>query len=306
MSALGGRMTEPLAVLEELLGTAHADFRESASTAWGRVVEASLLAGGSINRVYRVRLSGGRELVFKWHPSPPRGFFEAERDGLKALHAVGVLRVPRVYAAGPRGIVMEWLPPAPAGEDRRQAEVLGRGLAQQHRKTAALYGWEKDNYIGLLPQYNRQNRRWVDFFRECRLRPQLKLAQTRGRLNPQRRRWAERVLERLEEWIDEEAVSPSLLHGDLWGGNWMATVDGPALIDPAVCYGDREMDLAMAELFGGFPRAFFDAYREAYPLAAGYEDRRPLYQLYYLLIHLNLFGESYGPQVDEVLRRYGN
>lgn len=300
MSRFGTGMSQPLGVLEELLRNAQAHSRER----WGQVMDVSPLSGGSINRVYRVDLSGGRKLVFKWHPSPPQGFFEAEREGLEALRVHGPLRVPAVYAAGSHGIVMEWLPPA-VGEHHRQAEALGVGLAQQHRATAPLYGWEKDNFIGLLPQTNRQSRRWVDFFRDGRLRPQLELAEKKGRLTPQRRRWAEKVLERLEEWIDEEALSPSLLHGDLWGGNWMATVHGPALIDPAVGYGDREMDLAMAQLFGGFPPAFFEAYREAYPLRAGYEERRPLYQLYYLLIHLNLFGESYGPPVDRILRRYG-
>src|SRR5690606_12038734 len=117
---------------------------------------------------------------------------EAERDGLEALRACGALKVPEVYAAGPHGILLEWLPPAPAGEHHGQAEALGAGLARQHRVKASYYGWEKDNFIGLLPQRNRRSRRWVDFFRDGRLRPQLQLAEHRGLLNPQRRRWAER------------------------------------------------------------------------------------------------------------------
>lgn len=190
-------------------------------------------------------------------------------------------------------------PPADPGE------ALGQGLAAIHRTTAGAYGFDHDNFVGLLPQPNGWSESWISFYRERRLVPQLEIAARLGRLTPERRTLSERLLDRLPRWIDDTAVRPALVHGDLWHGNWLDTVDGPALIDPAAYYGDREMDLAMASLFGGFSEAFWRAYEEAYPLLPGHEERRPLYQLYYLLIHLNIFGEQYGPGVDRILRAYG-
>lgn len=272
------------------------------------------LSGGDINEVYQLRLPGGASLLFKWHADPPPGFFAAETDGLAALRATQSLKVPQVLAFGENGLLMEWLesPSDQASRDRMAyGEALGRGLAQLHRATAdslghpAAFGYPKDNFVGLLPQQNGWLSRWSEFYRDRRLMPQLKIAAQNGRLTGQRREWVDRLLARLSDWIDDRQVRPSLLHGDLWGGNWLPTTDGPAVIDPAVYFGDREMDLAMASLFGGFPDTFFQTYKEAFPLLPGYEERIPLYQLYYLLIHLNIFGESYGPSVDRILRRYG-
>lgn len=279
---------------------------EKTATAEVRSMEA--LAGGSINRVYKVELSTGATLVFKWKPDPPPGFFAAEADGLRTLRQARALRIPEVHAISEQGILLEWMPEgARRGTELRNAgRELGEGLARLHQTYGTAYGYPQDNFIGLLPQPNTQTERWIDFYRDYRLRPQLQLAERLGYLNPTRRRLAERLLERLPHFIDESVVRPSLLHGDLWAGNWLETPDGPALIDPAVYYGDREVDLAMAHLFGGFPRSFFQAYAAAYPLAPGHEERRPIYQLYYLLVHLNLFGEAYGAQVDRVLVRYGN
>lgn len=261
------------------------------------------VSGGDISAAYRVDRSAGPPHFFKWQPDPPEGFFQAEKAGLEALSAAGGLRIPICYAAAHNGILMEWLPTA--GSQESQGEELGRGLARQHRCVSDRFGLGHDNFIGVLPQTNRPDTSWLRFFRDQRLGLQFETARALGRMNPSRERWAHRLLDRLPEWVHDGHVVPSLLHGDLWGGNWLATDQGPALIDPAVYYGDREIDLAMASLFGGFPRAFFQAYEEAYPLALGWEDRRPLYQLYYLLVHLNAFGESYGSQVDRILRRYG-
>ncbi|HSH81210.1 MAG TPA: fructosamine kinase family protein, partial [Herpetosiphonaceae bacterium] len=142
-------------------------------------------------------------------------------------------------------------------------------------------------------------------FRERRLRPQMDLARAGGRLPATRERLLDRLLERLDRWIDHRPEPPSLIHGDLWGGNWLTNTNGrPALIDPAVYYGHREAELAMCRLFGGFPDTFFAAYDEAWPPLPGRDERLPLLQLYHLLNHLNLFGEGYGGQVDGVLRRY--
>lgn len=261
------------------------------------------LSGGSINRVYRVDCAGGMTLVFKYRRDAPGDFFAAERRGLQRLRETNTVLVPRALAVDEKGILLEWLPPAPGADENEQGRRLGRALAALHEHTAAAYGLDHDNYIGLLPQTNRPNPSWTAFYREQRLEPQVKLAHDRGRLTPQRKQGLAKVLDRLPQWIDEQAVAPSLLHGDLWAGNWLATQWGPALIDPAVYFGDPEVDLAMAALFGGFPRTFFEAYLEARPLPPGHEERRVLYQLYYLLIHLNLFGESYGSSVDAALRR---
>jgi fructosamine-3-kinase len=174
-----------------------------------------------------------------------------------------------------------------------------------HRATAGAYGLDHDNYIGATPQPNGWMPSWRDFFRERRLRFQAELARRNGLLPAERASRVERLLDRLDRWIDDALVRPSLLHGDLWGGNFIVGPGGgPALIDPAAYYGDREADLAFTRLFGGFPDNFYRAYAAAWPLPAGWQDRRDLYNLYHLLNHLNLFGESYGAQVDAVLRRY--
>ena len=271
--------------------------------AFGEPVRLIPVSGGSINRVYRVDTSAGRALLFKWLPEAPPGFFAAERTGLEALRGAGPVVVPEVYAASDEGILMEWLEPSP-GQEEAAAEELGRGLAAIHRRASQAFGFPSDNFTGLLPQSNAFSPSWTEFYRDQRLLPQLERARELGRLGPERGRLAARLLERLDRWIDEGEVVPSLVHGDLWSGNWIASVKGPALIDPAAYYGDREVDLAMARLFGGFPKAFWTAYAECWPPRAGWEERLPLYQLYYLLIHLNIFGESYGPAVDRILRRY--
>ncbi len=302
------------AVFRELLGralersAAGLEFSAALKEATGDPSRCRLVrvGGGDISQVYRVELPGGRRLAFKWHADPPEGLFESEKEGLEALAQPGALKIPRVLAWSRHGLLMEWLDPRPAaGGPGDAGAALGRGLAALHRAAAERFGFLKDNFIGLLPQKNTWNESWTSFYRDQRLVPQLEIAARKGRLTPERRARAQRLLDSLSRWIDDQAVQPSLLHGDLWHGNWLDTVDGPALIDPAVYYGDREIDLAMAALFGGFPRSFWQAYQEAFPLRPGWEERRPLYQLYYLLIHLNHFGEAYGPAVDRILARYG-
>ena len=202
----------------------------------------------------------------------------AEADGLRALRAAGV-RAPEPLADGH----FEFL------DLRRSGDwtALGRMLAKLHRTTGPRFGWHRDNYIGALPQENGWCDDWAEFWRERRLRPQFK----RAGMKP----------EFFEELLKDHRPSPSLLHGDLWNGNAGFTPDGPVMFDPAVYYGDREADLAMTELFGGFPREFYRAYNEAFPLDAGYETRKHLYNLYHLLNHLNLFGSGYRAQVDATL-----
>ena len=278
------------------------------------------IGGGDISHAERFE-AGGRAWLVKWHSRPPQPqpgwleMFAAEAVGLALLASAQAVRVPAVVAHGaaqsgavPAFIVMEWIEQraryAPLLDQRSAGAQLGRQLADLHRATAPSYGLDHGNYCGATPQDNRWLPTWIEFYGERRLGFQMDLAGQRGLLPSERRRRLERLIGRLDRWIDESACRPSLLHGDLWGGNWL--VDGagqPVLIDPAVYYGDREAELAMCRLFGGFPADFFAAYDAAWPPAAGRDERIPLYQLYHLLNHLNLFGEGYGGQVDSILRR---
>jgi protein-ribulosamine 3-kinase len=217
--------------------------------------------------------------------------FAAEADGLEALRAH--VRVPRVLDRGVKDgkafILLEQLD-LKRGGDYAQ---LGRMLAVLHRQTGPRFGWHRDNYIGLSPQQNGWCDDWTQFWRERRIRPQAERAGVEVRLD------------RIQQLLENHRVQPSLLHGDLWSGNAGFTKDGPVIFDPAAYYGDREADLAMTELFGGFPSEFYDAYNEVLPLAPGYEKRKHLYNLYHLLNHLNLFGGGYLGQVKTTLRLLG-
>ena len=207
-------------------------------------------------------------------------------------------------AAGdcPAFILMEWL--GRGSNTANVAQALGRGLAAMHRVTGPAFGLEHDNFIGANPQPNRPAKDWLTFFRDQRLGFQMELAGRKGHLSPPRARRLERLLANLGDWLPTHPPA-SLLHGDLWGGNWLVTASGePALVDPAVYYGHREAELAFTELFGGFSGPFYAAYNQAWPLDSGYKERKDLYNLYHLLNHLNIFGEGYGGSVDSVLRRY--
>jgi fructosamine-3-kinase len=225
--------------------------------------------------------------------------FAAEADGLSALARAGALRVPEVIAVGeaPALLLLEHV--APGRPARDFGERLGAGLAALHRAArapAAGWGWPGDNFIGSLPQSNAASPAWGPFWRDRRLAPQVALARGRGHLGGAAGRELDRVLERCASLLAPvEEEGPSLLHGDLWGGNVYADGDGaPVLIDPAAYRGHREVDLAMSELFGGFPPEWPAAYDEAWPIDPAYADhRRALYQLYYLLVHVNLFGAGY-------------
>jgi fructosamine-3-kinase len=265
--------------------------------------------GGDIGRSYYVETTEHKWFV-KYRTDLSALVFQREAEGLALLREAGAVAVPEtVYAGEIPGrdggmIVLAWIEPGPAR--RSTEEALGVGMAELHRKRSpdGRFGLHHDNYIGLLPQPNGWCGTWREFYRERRLLPMIRLAEERGRLPAERRRRLERLMDSLERWIPADC-KPSLLHGDLWHGNRLAGADGrPYLIDPAVFYGDREYEMAFTELFGGFSSRFYAAYEEAYPLPPDYAERRPLYQLYYLLVHLILFGESYGPSVDRVSARY--
>lgn len=262
--------------------------------------------GGDINQAARVSLADGRAIFVKWNRSAGSDFFAAEAHGLRTLAAAGAVRVPEVYAVGkhPPFLAMEWIDTERGYASDDFAEALGRQMALLHRATAGQHGLDADNYIGSLPQSNTPSASWVAFFRDRRIGAQMDIARQRGRLPKER----EALLTRLQSWLDvfldDQGIRPSLLHGDLWSGNYMIARDGqPVVIDPAAYYGHREVDLAMTELFGGFPPRFYAAYNEVYPLE-GYEQRRELYQLYPLLVHMNLFGGGYAARVDAIARHY--
>jgi len=225
----------------------------------------------------------------------------AEADGLKALAACGALRVPRVHAVGrverEGYLLMEWLPLA--RNSSGAAARLGEALARQHLKRRPRFGWPRSNFIGATPQFNREGDDWLGFFREQRLGFQLRLAAEDGHRGLQDS--AAALVTGLPKFFAGYTPHPALLHGDLWGGNWGVLAEGgPVVFDPAVYCGDRESDIAMTELFGGFPRGFYDAYGMHAPLDPGYAVRR---DLYHVLNHLNLFGEGYLAQAERLIAR---
>jgi fructosamine-3-kinase len=280
------------------------DLRSALEANIGAIRSITPVGGGDINEAARVETTDARYFV-KWNYRPRPRMFQVEARGLNLLAAAHALRIPRVIAVidQPAALVLEWID---LGSNKSAAaEALGRGLAQQHRSTAEQYGLDHDNYIGSTPQPNTQARSWIEFYRLHRLGVQRDLAHRNGYLTSDRARRLDRVMDHLDQWIDEASVVPALLHGDLWGGNNLIDTQGsPVLIDPAVYYGDRAAEIAFTELFGGFSPRFYAAYNEAWPLDRGYADRRDLYNLYHLLNHLNLFGEGYGGSVDAILRHY--
>jgi len=270
--------------------------------------ERTPMGGGCINSAYRLE-GGGRRFFVKLNDADRLEMFEAEAAGLAELAAAAAVRVPRPVCLGAEGgqsfLVLEYL--ELRGDGAAAEERLGRELATLHRVTRPRYGWARDNTIGATLQPNREADDWTAFWRERRLGFQLELAARRGHGGELQRK-GRMLLERLDTLLEGHAPPASLLHGDLWGGNWGVDAAGrPVLFDPAVYFGDRETDLAMTGLFGGFGPRFYGAYAEAWPLEPGYGERRALYNLYHVLNHLNLFGGGYLGQalalLDRLLRR---
>lgn len=260
------------------------------------------VGGGCINQAFIVEGDGQRYFV-KTNRPELGDMFEAEALGLAELEAAQALRVPHPVATGKVAdeafLVLEFLQLGVNGDSAR----MGLGLANQHHKIATKFGWQRDNTIGSSPQPNPWTDNWIDFLREQRLGFQLRLAAQNG-YGGELQTLGGELLEQLDDFFPGYQPLPSLLHGDLWGGNAVFTVSGePVVFDPAVYYGDREADLAMTELFGGFSTGFYDAYREAWPLDPGYGVRKTLYNLYHILNHLNLFGGSYASQTVSMMQR---
>lgn len=268
-----------------------------------RAQHQSSLGGGCINQACRIS-DGDRSYFVKTNSASRLDMFEAEFEGLGVMYASKTIRVPQPVCVGSETsssyLVLEYLPLG-GGSNRQSLEQLGQKLAAMHQVTLNQYGWQRDNTIGSTSQINDYTDDWLSFWRDKRLAFQLSLAARNGftgRLQQQ----GEKLLDGLDNFFHQYRPPASLLHGDLWSGNYGVLQSGePVIFDPAVYYGDRETDLAMTELFGGFPARFYDAYQEVYPLDDGYGQRKTLYNLYHILNHLNLFGGGYLGQAQGMI-----
>ena len=284
------------------------------------ITQTDRLSGGDINKAYGLTLNTGDTIFMKANAKSNAAFFTAEAAGLQAIASTLVIGTPKILCTGTDDgeevgysfLLLGFI--KSAGKRKDYWEVFAQELADMHQadtrklmivehvETACTFGFPQDNFIGAGAQKNTPASKWIDFYRNCRLAPQFQradsyfTAEDRGKIT--------KLLDRLEDFLIEPEA-PSLLHGDLWSGNVMCGPDGKAmLIDPATYVGHREADLAMTELFGGFPPEFYQAYREAAPLQGGYEERRDLYNLYQLLNHLNLFGPTYLGPVLSIVSEY--
>ncbi|MDJ1174075.1 fructosamine kinase family protein [Roseofilum capinflatum] len=270
------------------------------------------VAGGCINQGYQVQGSGDRTSTtlsdrtyfVKLNRAVDIEMFEAEALGLQQMYDTQTIRVPAPICTGVAGnsayIVLEWLEFG-GGKSQSWAE-MGRQLARLHsaKPPRPEFGWDGNNTIGSTPQINTWTADWVDFYREHRLGYQFRLAKRRGGNFPQEKE----LLEALPELLRDHHPQPSLVHGDLWSGNAACLVSGePVIFDPATYVGDREVDLAMTELFGGFPASFYQGYHQILPPNPGYSIRKTLYNLYHILNHFNLFGGGYGSQANSMIRQ---
>ena len=260
------------------------------------------VGGGCINAAFRVS-DGRRSYFVKTNSAAYASMFEAEAEALGEMTSSATVRVPVPVCYGRHGdqcyIVMEYLE---LGGSADMAD-FGRQLAAMHRVTDEYFGWRIDNTIGSTPQPNSQSKDWVEFWREQRLGFQLDTAARNG-YGGELQRLGERLLADMPALFKHHQVRPSMLHGDLWGGNYGALRDGtPVIFDPAFYYGDREADLAMTKLFGGFGGRFYSAYNEAWPLDQGFETRETFYNVYHIINHLNLFGGGYHAQAISMIER---
>lgn len=258
------------------------------------------ISGGSINQAYRLS-DGQQDYFLKLNAASQLAMFEAEAAGLQAMHKTQTLRVPQPLGSGIIGeqsyLVLEWIPLGPG--DPQSWRVMGQQLAAMHRHTSAQgWGWPQNNTIGSTPQLNDWMADWPQFYAKQRLGYQLQLAQRRGGHFAQ----AADLVAKIPQLLAEHQPLPALVHGDLWSGNAAFSRSGqPIIFDPAVYFGDREVDIAMTQLFGGFPTAFYQGYQETWPLEQGYEQRQVLYNLYHILNHFNLFGGSYAAQAQGMI-----
>ena len=271
-----------------------------------RVLSVSPEGGGCISQALRLVTTHGA-FFLKWNASFSPDLFVREAEGLQALKKAigGEMVIPEVVLMGEVGevpgfILLEFLEP---GVVSHQEEKLGQGLAYLHRSRGTDFGFSHDNYCGATPQRNSWSDNWSTFFIQNRLLFLLKLIRDRRGINHAEQQIYDRLTDKLPDLLPDKS-EPVLIHGDLWSGNYLYTTSGPALIDPASYFADREMELSMMTLFGGFSQCTWRAYQEAYPLEHGWEDRVQLYQLYHILNHYYLFGGFYGQQALAVAKKF--
>ena len=263
------------------------------------------VAGGSINEVYRLHTAAGFFILKLNSAQQFPKMFELEAEGLEAIRQTKTVAVPEVIATGHLGyqsfLLLEYV--ENGSKTQAAMQLFGSQLAQMHRNTADSFGFENDNYMGSLPQSNKKHQSWQSFFVEERLKPMVQLAFDASFIDQKLVSDFESLYQKLGGFFEEE--KPALIHGDLWGGNYLISSEGkPYLIDPAVSYGFREFDLAMTHLFGGFSADFYNAYQESFPLQKGWQRRVDLWNLYPLLLHLNLFGMGYLGQVRSAMKKF--
>ena len=264
------------------------------------------VSGGCINNTYQLSDNDNQSYFVKLNNAQYQDMFAAEADGLSELGKAAAIKVPKPLCFGIAGhqayLVMEYIKFGSNGHSA--ISELGQKLAELHRKTAPQFGLHRDNYIGSTPQVNTLENDWSTFWQKHRLHFQFKLAARNG-YNGKLQTQGERLIAELSQFFTDYQPQPSLLHGDLWSGNYAIAINTqgshPVIYDPAVYYGDREADIAMTELFGGFSRRFYDAYQETWTLDAGYSSRKVLYNLYHILNHLNLFGGGYLGQAESMI-----
>ena len=259
------------------------------------------VSGGDINEAYQITADGKRYFI-KVQPHHPADYFRHEINGLKALGKVVNTPTPLHNGVinGDAYLVLNWL-----DESTGSQADLGRAVALLHQQTNDQFGFVDNHQTKALVKDNSWNDSWADFYVNQRLLPEVKVAADRGRWNRWREERFQQMVKQFQQYYRGRDVKASLLHGDLWAGNFMFAGDHePYLIDPDAVYGDREFDLAMTTVFGGFDEDFYHAYNAAYPFTPGINDRLPWYRFYYLCMHLVLFGESYGPAVDRILSQY--
>lgn len=262
------------------------------------------VSGGSINESFYLETEQ-QSYFLKYHDFAPDNFFYYEQEGLELIRSTNSIQVPEVYGFSDKSnqayLLLEWVE---GTKEPNTDHQLGHLIAKMHQTEADLHGVDHKTYIGTLEQPNQLSSEWVDYYSEYRLKRQLEIGIENQHLTGKRRNRLENLISQLNQFIPK-GIKPSYLHGDLWGGNWLVGPNGtPYVIDPSFLYGDRHFDLAFTELFGGFSQDFYQAYYEQNPPDSYYEDVKELYQLYYLLVHLNIFGEVYGGAVDRVLKKY--
>ena len=270
-----------------------------------KLTSAVPVSGGDIASAYKLEFGGER--WFCKYQKGGRGFdmLRREKEGLEAIGETGLIRTPEILFLGNTEdgglLIMEFVDSRSPSDD--EMELFGRQLVQLHNITADRFGWKTGNYIGSLPQSNSFLSSWSTFYSRERLLPQLMMARDKGLLSPAEIPQNERIESQVKKYFRPSA--PSMVHGDLWSGNYLITLDGePCLIDPSVSYSHPGMDLAMSRLFGGFTPSFYEAYGSSSPLPMPDQAETDLCQLYYLLVHLNLFGASYASSVRNILKRY--